>query len=157
MQQFDLDQLCFIASSEIVSKAFIQSLKQAWLDLDQQKVEKNSNWQERVASKTHQLTYFLDMLNQPTLIGGVSYEQFQNLANHQSLDHVIFDSNLPALDEWIFCEKTVQELYQKDLAFYVGSTSISVFRNELFFQLDTKIRSWILTLKRYKKFLKFKR
>ena len=98
MQQFDLDQLCFIASSEIVSKAFIQSLKQAWLDLDQQKVDKNSNWQELVASKTHQLTYFLDMLNQSTLIGGVSYEQFQNLANHQSLDHVIFDSNLPSID-----------------------------------------------------------
>ena len=148
LQQFDLDQLCFIASSEIVSKSFIQSLKQAWLDLDQQKVEKKTNWQELVASKTHQLTYFLDMLNQSTLIGGVSYEQFQNLANHQTLDHVIFDSNLPALDEWILCEKTVQELYEKDLAFYVGSTSISVFRNELFFQLDTKIRSWILTLKK---------
>ena len=148
LQQFDLDQLCFIASSEIVSKEFIHSLKQAWIDLDQHVVQSIPNNLDRAAQKTHQLSYYLDMLNQPTLIGGISYEQFQSCAKGHPFEQVIFDSNLPSVDVWILNEKTIKELYEKDLAFFVGSTSIAILKNELFFQLDTKIRSWILTLKK---------
>lgn len=148
LQQYDLDQLCFIASSEIVSKEFIHALKQAWIDLDQHVVQSIPNNLDRAAQKTHQLSYYLDMLNQPTLIGGISYEQFQSCAKDHPFEQVIFDSNLPSVDVWILNEKTIKEMYEKDLAFFVGSTSIAILKNDLFFQLDSKVRSWISTLKK---------
>lgn len=148
LQQFKLDQLCFIASSEIVSKEFIVSLKQEWIDLEQQTHTNAPIFVADSSQKINQLNYFLDLLNHPTLIGGISYDQFQQVAKNSSFEQAIFDSNLPAVDEWILYEEIVKELYENDLAFYVGSTSFPVFRNAIFFQLDTKVRAWILTLKK---------
>ena len=139
LQQFGLGDLCFIATSETLTKDILVALKNSWKELEQSEPKEpkpNLRLSEQYAD---QLQQQLDVLNKDQLIGGISYAAFADYTAHKNLETVTFLSDLPEMNEWFSFSEIVQQLYTENLAPLVGGISPGLIQQEFFKQLDRSI------------------
>jgi hypothetical protein len=149
LNQFELGHLCFIATSETLTKDVLHELKENWNRLEQLSETREANLQLS-EQYIDQLQLQLDLLNRETLIGGISYPQFLELATPLDLENIPFISDLPDLSEWMKERSAVEHLFKKGIAFYVSEIAYGSLLQEGFKQLDKSIRNWLKELQRLK-------
>lgn len=149
LNQFDLGHLCFIATSETLSKDVLHELKENWNRLEQYSGGHESNLQLS-EQYLDQLQLQLDLLNRDSLVGGISYTQYKRLASPYDLENIAFVSDLPDLSTWLKERTLVEQLFENGIAFYVSAFSYGTLLQEGFKQLDKSIRNWIVEVQRLK-------
>ena len=95
-----LDAFTFTAHSQALPKTFITQLKSTWLALetDRKPVPPSLQLSEQLKAS---LQLLLDRLNSPTLIGGVSFQEFQQLSSSLDLSKATFQSDVPDIRMWL--------------------------------------------------------
>lgn len=149
LNQFDLGHLCFIATSETLTKDVLRELKENWHLLDQLGETRETNLQLS-EQYLDQLQLQLDLLNRDTLIGGISYTQFLELTTPLELENIPFVSDLPEMSDWMKERTAVEQLFSKGIAFYISEIAYGSLLQEGFKQLDKSIRNWLKELQRLK-------
>jgi hypothetical protein len=145
--QFDLNDLTFIVSSETIARDFISALRNSWNRLEQF-APSRSHFLPLSANYLSQLQYQLDVLNQPQLIGGVSYKLFSDIAKHLEWKDSIYNSDLPSLDHWLRVHENVKLVYELGIAVEVGGIAPGFLQNSQFKTADKTIRSILDELKK---------
>jgi hypothetical protein len=140
--QFNLDHLCFIATSETISKDVLKSLKDSWTQLEKFDLKSTSNLQlsEQYIA---QLQMQLDLLNQKELIGGISYFQFHELAKETDFESANFSSDLPSLDVWLEAKNNVHTFFNEGINSFISRISFGVIKQDSFKQFDQSINLWL--------------
>lgn len=144
--QFDLNDLTFIVSSETIARDFISALRNSWNRLEQF-TPSRSHFLPLSANYLSQLQYQLDVLNQPQLIGGISYKAFSEMANHPEWKDSIYNSDLPSLDHWLRVHENVKLVYELGIAAELGGIAPGFLQNSQFKTADKSIRSILDDLK----------
>lgn len=142
LAQFELDSLCFIATSETLSKDFLTELKLAWNELessDLNSIEGNLQISEQYRD---QLQYTLDVLNRPDLIGGLSFLAFHEVVAKRPLDQHAYSSDLPDTRELLVHKTVLERIYSAKLNFLIGSCSYGIIQQASFLKLDQAISNW---------------
>ncbi len=150
LQQFGLGDMCFIATSETLTKDILVALKNSWKELEQSESKEpkpNLRLSEQYAD---QLQQQLDVLNKDQLIGGISYASFADYTANKDIETVSFLSDLPEMNDWLFCTEIVQKLYAENLAPLVGAISPGLIQQEFFKQLDRSILQNLKDLEKVK-------
>lgn len=151
--QFDLSDLCFIATSETISKDFIGSLKESWIRLEKFNLKAIPNIQLS-QQYIDQLQQHLDLLNQERLIGGISFREFQNLTINSAFQKSEFSSDLPIMNEWLLSEKCIQKLFDDGIHYFVSGISPGILQLDSFKQLDQSIQKCLIEIDKIKKLFK---
>lgn len=104
-----LDAFTFTAHSQALPKTFIAQLKSTWLALetDRKPVPPLLQLSEQMKAS---LQLLLDRLNSPTLIGGVSFQTFQQLSSSTDLGKATFQSDVPDVKTWLDEQQTILQL-----------------------------------------------
>ena len=145
LSNYGLDKFAFIASSNKLSHSFLQELKQTWdyLESAQSTVENNLLLSDQYLDN---LQMSLDLLNNDSLIGGISYTQFQELASKHHLIKYNYVSDVLEIDSFLAVKnelKSVYDLHINDSLSYLRSSTIS---SEKFDCFDEKIEAWKIVL-----------
>lgn len=140
LQQFGLGDLCFIATSETMSKDVLASLKESWKELEQSDFKTPKTNLRLSEQYVDQLQQQLDLLNKEQLIGGLSFSAFMNFLENRKLEEIVFSSDLPEMNEWIACKEIVQKIYQEKLAELIGRISTGLIQQDFFKKLDQSIK-----------------
>ncbi len=140
LEPFNLKDLSFIVSSETVAKDFIHELKNSWNRLEQF-IPSREHHLPLSDNYLSQLQYFLDVLNQPNLIGGISYKAFKDLTNNKNWSDADYNSDLPSLAHWLSVNKQVQLVYNLGFALEIGSLAPGFIENQQFKNADKTIRN----------------
>ncbi|MDH4474637.1 MAG: ATP-binding protein [Fluviicola sp.] len=113
-----LDAFTFTAHSQALPKTFISQLKSTWLALetDRKPVPPLLQLSEQLKAS---LQLLLDRLNNPTLMGGVSFQEFQELFASINTEKAIFQLDIPDIRMWLDEKPNVVQLQQQ-----LGSFSI---------------------------------
>lgn len=148
--EFNLDHLCFIASSETISKEVLSSLKSTWAQLENYTPDKK-NELHLSEQYTDQLQMQLNLLNTDSLIGGLSFAEFQDFSKDLSYLDEEYLSDLPALKDWIKSSKAVSSLFEKGISFYVGNFNSGSYKLDSFKLLDQTIRTSLRSIENAKK------
>lgn len=146
LQQFGLGDLCFVATSETLTKDVLNSLKESWKELEQSDL-KISKANLRLSEQyLDQLQQQLDLLNKEKLIGGLSYSEYIDFLNQRNLESIDYSSDLPEMDEWLRNRECVKKLYREEISFLIGSISFGLIRQDFFKQLDRTIKQTLKDL-----------
>jgi hypothetical protein len=150
LDQFGLGHLCFIASSETISRDVMNELKESWTLLEKQSSKPSTNL---CLSEQYidQLQLQLDLLNRSSLIGGISYKEFHSISEKYDLENSVYHSDLPDMKDWMTYRNTVKELFSSDLSFYASGIAPGVLQQDNFRQFDKSVRNWLKELARMKK------
>ena len=140
LEPFSLKDLSFIVSSETVAKDFITELKNSWNRLEQF-IPSREHFLPLSDNYLSQLQYFLDVLNQPQLIGGISYKAFTDLTNSKKWSDAHYNSDLPSLSHWLSVHEKVQLIYNIGIALEIGSVAPGFMQNPQFKISDKTIRT----------------
>lgn len=145
LNEFDLGSLCFIATSETITRDVLTELKENWAALENRPVEhrKNLLLSEQYL---HKLQLQLDILNDPSQFGGVGYSKFSELTNGLDLKKIEFRSDMPDTAAWLESQEIVKDVFRKELNLYLGILSPSILKNDLFFQLDRTVQQLLTEL-----------
>jgi hypothetical protein len=147
LNAFGLGHLCFISTSETISKDVLADLKAAWLRLESF-IPNTENPLFLSEQYLHQLQMQLDLLNSETLVGGVKYASFHAIACKHEFEHLPYVSDLPTMDEWIEHKGTIEELYLHDLTNSVALLQRIVLSGSVLHSLDQQIEKWLKELTR---------
>ncbi len=150
LNAFGLGHLCFISTSETISKDVLADLKVAWLRLESF-TPNTENPLFLSEQYLHQLQMQLDLLNSETLVGGVNYATFQSIACKHEFEHLPYVSDLPTMDEWIEHKQTIEDLYLHDLTNSVALLQRIVLSGSVLHYLDQHIEKWFKELTRLNK------
>ncbi len=150
LDQFNLKDLTFIVSTETVAKDFIHELKNAWNRLEQF-IPSREHFLPLSDNYLSQLQYLLDVLNQPQLIGGISYKAFKDLTTNTEWSDAPFNSDLPSLAHWLNVNKQVQLVYNLGFALEIGSLAPGFMQNEQFKNADKTIKNLLDELQKLNK------
>lgn len=151
LAQFDLDSLCFIATSETLSKDFLAELKLAWNQMEASNLKFSEGNLLISEQYRDQLQYTLDVLNRPDLIGGVSYSDYQSLLAKRPIDQYTYSSDLPDVSELLKNKTVLERIYSTKLNSLIGSCSYGSIQQVTFLKLDKAISSWKNELTELKK------
>lgn len=120
-----LEQLSVIATDDLPVRDFITDLKRTWEFLDEYQTQKQNECSTRRELENN-LQFMLDILNQPELIGGVSFSTFHQLLaeagadrpgkENASTESFHFLSNPPSLNEYENTCSLVKKIYAGNLA-----------------------------------------
>ena len=143
MQVFDLGKFCFVATSETTTKDVLNELKADWNSLEQAKIESIQTNLLLSEQYRDQLQQQLDILNRPSLIGGISYPEFLTFLDKRSIDSITFSSDLPSMEEWISNRIIIEDIYSRQLNEIIGLCSIGSIQGTSFLQMDLAIKNWI--------------
>ena len=142
LAQFDLDSLCFIATSETLSKDFLAELKLAWNQMESSNLKFSEGNLQISEQYRDQLQYTLDVLNRPDLIGGMSYSDYQSLLAKRPIDQYTYSSDLPDVSELLKHKTVLEQIYSTKLNSLIGSCSYGSIQQVSFLKLDQAISSW---------------
>lgn len=143
LAQFDLDKLCFIATSETLSKDFLVELKHAWDQLEANNVKSVDGNLQISEQYRDQLQYTLDVLNRPDLIGGLTYSHFYELLAKRPLDQHNYSSDLPDVSELFEHKPILERIYSEKLNSIIGSCSYGSIQQASFLKLDQAVAGWL--------------
>ncbi len=85
------------------------------------------------------LQFKLDILSNTSLIGGVSYLTFQELAKHKKLEQIPYTSVAPSITEFLENKVELASLFSKKVNEVCTVIPRKLIQDESIFQLDTKI------------------
>lgn len=142
LAQFELDTLCFIATSETLSKDFLEELKVSWAKLEASNLHSLDGNLMISEQYRDQLQYTLDALNRPDLIGGLSYSAFIELLSKRSIDQYTYSSDLPDVSELLKYKTVLERVYSAKLNSIIGSCSYGSMQQASFLKLDQAIIVW---------------
>ena len=141
LNAFGLGHLCFISTSETISKDVLSELKKAWLRLE--------TFSPTAATPLflseqylHQLQLQLDLLNTNTLVGGVDFATFQSISKKHNFETLPYVSDLPQMDEWIENKVLTEQLYRENLTHALGLLQRPILIGDVLRSLDNKIAAW---------------
>jgi len=143
MKNFDLDKLCFIATSDKLSHTFLQELKSTWDYFDAFESTKEINLG---LSKQYEdrLQMSLNLLRQKELIGGVSFSEFGEVSKRfLGWNKSTFSSQIPSVSNVLTNEKTIDSIYAQKLHHIIAFIRPLIFVDSLFISLDLKVKKWI--------------
>ncbi len=138
---FGLGHLCFISTSETISKDVLAELKEAWLRLET--FTPTSATPLFLSEQyLHQLQLQLDLLNTETLVGGVDYAAFQSISKKHDFEHLPYVSDLPGMDEWTLNKSVTEKLYRENLTLAASVLQRSTLVDARLNSLDQRITTW---------------
>ena len=149
LEQFDLGDLCFIATSETLSKDVLTALNSSWKKLELYNNDRITNLQLS-EQYIQQLQMQLDLLNQKALIGGISFAHFREITHSLSFSETIFISDLPNMEEWLNHREKIKQLFELGITTHCSELSPGIIQQDSFKQLDNSIRIWREELKKLK-------
>jgi hypothetical protein len=122
-----LDVFSVIVTDDLTSRDFITQLKASWELLDEYA---GSNVQQISTRKEleNNLQFVLDILNQPELIGGVSYAAFIELKGSLALNDFQLLAEPPLLNDYTTTDSLIQKIYENDLAASVSKLPVSSYQ-----------------------------
>lgn len=147
LNAFGLGHLCFISTSETISKEVLADLKSAWLRLESF-TPNTENPLFLSEQYLHQLQMQLDLLNSETLVGGVNYATFNAIAKKYDFEHLPYVSDLPTMDEWIEHKGTIENLYHHKITNAVSLLQRFVLNGDALHSFDQQIEKWSKELTR---------
>ena len=135
-----LDSFLYIYTGNNSSKDFIKSLKQTWHQIESYKVE---GYQQYTTEKElkNKLQFELDVLNKKELIGGVSFDKFQQYAQHIDFQNSKYNSKSPTILEWQKDKTVLTEIYKNRLHLILKHLPFSIFESNQFMELDATIKN----------------
>ena len=150
LNEHGLGDLCFISTSETISKDVLSELKVAWKSYENRtaKVPTNLRLSEQYCDR---LQLQLDLLNDPFLFGGVGYLKFKELVADRDLNVIEYRSELPETSPWLEHVKLIELLFEKDLHHLVGRTQSGILRSDSFSRMDQHLSAWLKELAELKK------
>ena len=154
LAHFELDSLCFIATSETLSKDVLEELKQAWNALESASNHGTESSLLLSEQFRDQLQFSLDVLNRSDLIGGLSFSEFYRLLDQRSLEASAYSSDLPEVKELLQHKAVLQGIYDAQLNVLLGSCSYGSIQQGSFLKIDQSIAEWKKDLLELKKLFK---
>lgn len=142
---YGLEKLCFIATSDQLSRQFLEELKESWdffETLETQDI-KNLYLSEQYQDN---LQMTLDLLDQKELIGGVSFHEFLDELGEMNLEKYHYHSDALSLRFLKNREAQLMEIYSKGLARVLGFLRTESLDREQLSSLDQQLREWIGSL-----------
>ena len=145
LSAFQLDKLCFIATSDKLSHSFLHELKSTWDYFEQFKRVPANNL--RLSEQYNDnLQMALDLLGQKELIGGVSFHHFQEMSAHLNLENFSYNGEAPSISKFIELETIIQEVYAEKFSKILGQIRQRTIQNDDFLKLDCRISEWLFAL-----------
>ena len=146
LSDFNLDQLCFIATSDHLSPTFFNELKETWKYYENYNPTHTTNI--RLSEQyIAQLQMTLDLISQDDLIGGVSFSEFFEASQHMNLEKSTYSSHVDSIESFKKVKQIIETIYANKLNSVVGHFKNSTLNSSIFNQLDKKIDGWIINLK----------
>lgn len=141
LNEFGLDRLCFIAGSDRQSHVFLSSLKEQWdfMESYAPKTEVNLRLSEQYEAN---LQMTLDLLTQPDLIGGVSFDEFRNLSSEFGVDGG-YSSKAPSISVFIEKRTQIEQIFNSRLHLQLPYLRKKTLESETFLRLDQQINRWV--------------
>ena len=154
LAEYNLDTLCFVSTSESMSKTLLHELESEWNHLSEAEIQPTNNL---LLSEQYEanLQLILDLLNQPKLIGGISYHEFQKLAAHISLSEYHYTSEIPSIATHLLHKSAIKSIYDQNIAGEIKLLKTNVLRSNDLKDFDQKITSWLNHLNEIKQVLPF--
>lgn len=145
LKDFDLDILSFIAGSDRQSHDFLGSLKKTWDFFESHSTSTEINLQLSEQYEDH-LQMTLDLLNQPDLIGGVSFHEFHELSKGKKID-ASYSSKVPSISAFVRNKEIIARVFKLNLLATGLSENLSFlrrksFESDDFLTLDQRIQAW---------------
>jgi hypothetical protein len=147
LEQFNLGDLCFIATSETISKDVLTALNNSWKKLELFNNDRISDLQLS-EQYIQQLQMQLDLLNQKAVIGGISFAHFREITQALDFTENVFISDLPTMEEWINQREKIKQLFEVGITSFCSELSPGIIHQDSFKQLDNSIRTWLIELKK---------
>ena len=135
----NLDSFLYISTSNNTSKDFIQSLKKSWQTIESIKTERYQQYTTEQELK-NKLQYQLDILNKKELIGGVSFDVFQQYAQQIEFQKSNYYSQAPSIIEWRKDKIFLKEIYKNRLHLILKHLPFSIFESNHLFELDQVVK-----------------
>ena len=142
LEEKGLGDLCFISTSETISRDVLSELRANWESFEQDKGTRMPSNLMLSEQLQDQLQFQLDILNDESLLGGVGFAGFVDLLQGRDLSNVSFRSDLPETSEWLASREVAAKIFAFDLQVLLGHTSIPFLRSESFANFDNLLRSW---------------
>lgn len=134
----NLDTFSIVVNDGISSHEFIESLKNTWEMLDHYHSPKNNELSIfKELSDNLQLT--LDILGQPTLIGGLNYTQFEQIKSEIDLSNFKYLSEVPLLPDYQETLQNVEQLYKSELQPAISKLGFKNLQKDQLTTLDEKL------------------
>jgi hypothetical protein len=142
---YQLEDLCFVATSETSSREVLQALNETWKKLEAKTIDPKVNL---LLSEQYldQLQLTLDLLNDPSQFGGVGYKRFTELVSGIDLTGIPYQSGLPDTSDWLTHAATIETVFQSEMNGLLGQTKATVLRSAQFRHLDEQLKKWIKEL-----------
>ena len=137
-----LDQLCFIATSDLLSRDLLTDMKKSWdyFESYDQKTTTSIHHSEQLEDS---IQISLDLLSNPNLIGGVSFKKFKALDEpYKNTSNRVYHSNVPLIQDYLTHKDLVTKIYEQSLNNVVGSIRSGVIKNHLLDGIDLKLEKW---------------
>lgn len=143
--EHQLDTLCFISTADSLSKELLNELRTSWEFLSNSTSTKTNltSWSEQYEANLQML---LDLLNQPDLIGGISFAHYSKLTDGLNLTKVAYKSRVPTISNFLSNESFIEKIYRQNWANTVTKIKPWIYRNEIFSSLDLKLEKWVSDL-----------
>jgi len=155
LSSFQLDKLCFIATSDHLSHTFIQEMKKTWDYFDS---FEPINQVVLGLSKQYEdhLQMSLDLLRQKELIGGVSFSEFQNISEQfKGWEKTNFSSQVPSLNNALKYEDNIEGVFANESKNSIAFIQPDFLKSDLFLKIDTKVNKWLKSIHRINKQIPF--
>lgn len=154
LAEYTLDAFCFVSTSESMSKTLLHELEAEWNHLSDAEIKPTNNL---LLSEQYEanLQLILDLLNQPKLIGGISYHEFQKLAAHISLSEYHYTSEIPSIATHLLHKSAIKSIYDHNIADVIKLLKPNVVRSSDLKEFDQKITIWFNQLNEIKQVLPF--
>ncbi len=143
---FNLDKLCFVATSDKLSHSFLQDLKSSWDYFDRLDSYQSVNLG---LSKQYEdrLQMILNLLQQEELVGGVSFSKFNTVSlRFIGWEDALFSSETPSISNALMNETFIRKIYNKSLPNIIGYISPSFYESDVFLTSDSKVKSMLSLL-----------
>jgi len=155
LSSFQLDKLCFIATSDHLSHAFIQELKKTWDYFDAFEPIKQVVLNLSKQYQDH-LQMSLDLLRQKELIGGISFSEFQSFSKeYPEWKKTNFSSQTPTLKNTLKYEKNIEVIYENKLENSIAFIQPDFLKSDLFLKVDVKVNKWLESIRKINKQVPF--
>ena len=134
-----LDSFLYISTNYNTSNDFIKSLKETWLAFENHKEEKYLQYTTEQELK-NRLQHQIDILNKKELIGGVSFDNFQQYAQQINFQKSKYYSQSPSIVEWRKNKIVLKEIYKNRLHLVLHYLPFSIFENDKLFELEQVVK-----------------
>jgi len=139
LSEFGLDRLAFVYPPHRAESAFIEQFKANWLYFEEYANE-HINHLENIDNKLNNLQFWLDILNQENLIGGVSYSQFKRLAANVNYSEGRFYHFAPSIPTFEESKEIIDWLYDQNLAHSIGLLRQTIISQNSAFDIKKQLQ-----------------